>query len=355
MIKITDKSQCCGCNACVNACPVGCIGVRTDDEGFAYPLADDTVCVDCDLCQKVCPMINQSPARLPLQVFAAINEDQQVRSASSSGGVFTLLATNVLEDGGVVFGAAFDDEWNVVHRECTDIEGLEALRGSKYSQSDTGDSYRSVKRYLDEGRMVLFSGTPCQISGLKKYLGKDYDRLLTVDVVCHGVPSPLLWKCYLDSLSRRAGECPVAVSFRDKSTGWKSYSFNVTFPFVPPFSQKYTENVFFKYFLSDVSLRPSCYNCNSKAGRSASDITLGDWWGIHKVHPEMDDDRGVSLVMLNTEKGRMAFDRISCGKVETIYDDAVISNPSVIKSAKRPFLRNFRLKSVIAAFRASDK
>lgn len=202
MIDIIQKQDCCGCEACVQICPKGCMCMVEDTEGFLYPQVDKSVCVNCGLCEKVCPVIHQNKSRTPLKVYAAKNMDEEVRLKSSSGGIFTLLAESVIKRGGVVFGAKFDDEWMVVHDYTDNIEGVAAFRGSKYVQSIIGNAYRKVEQFLKSGRMVLFTGTPCQIAGLKKYLRKEYKKLLAVDLVCHGVPSPKVWQMYLEETNR---------------------------------------------------------------------------------------------------------------------------------------------------------
>lgn len=197
MINIQDKKDCCGCSACASVCPKHCITMSEDSEGFIYPCVDESVCVDCHLCERVCPIINYGNDREPLAVYAAKNPDESIRMQSSSGGVFTLLAERVIDEGGVVFGATFNDRWEVVHDYVETKEELAKFRGSKYVQSKIGDSYQKAKAFLKNNRKVLFSGTPCQIAGLKKYLRKDYDNLLAVDFICHGVPSPGVFRTYL--------------------------------------------------------------------------------------------------------------------------------------------------------------
>ena len=198
MITITDKSQCCGCSACAQRCPKQCISMQMDNEGFLYPQVDSSKCVDCHLCEKVCPVINQYEARTPLNVYAAKNSDGEVRNQSSSGGIFHILAERTIRNGGVVFGARFDKNWQVVIDYAEDMEGVEAFMGSKYVQSRIEHAYIDVKRFLAEGRDVLFSGTPCQVAGLRKFLCKHYENLLTVDFICHGTPSPKVWRIYLN-------------------------------------------------------------------------------------------------------------------------------------------------------------
>ena len=240
MIKILNKQNCCGCSACASVCPKNCISMDTDDRGFLYPIVNVDNCVDCGVCEHVCPYYNQNTPREPLKVYAAINLNEEVRLKSSSGGVFTMLAEATIKSGGVVFGACFNDDWVVVHDYTESIDGLEAFRGSKYVQSKIGDSYKKVQYFLKANRNVLFSGTSCQIAGLKLFLRKDYESLICVDIVCHGVPSPKVWRDYLENVVKRqkgdAGkntvlsslnDTPVitGISFRDKSTGWKKYGF----------------------------------------------------------------------------------------------------------------------------------
>ena len=203
MIHITDREKCCGCEACIQRCPQQCITLHEDGEGFLYPETDEGRCIDCGLCEKVCPVIFQGTGRRPLNVYAAKNPDEEIRWESSSGGVFTLLAEKILSEGGVVFGARFDARWEVVHDYTENVEGLSAFRGSKYVQSRIGDSFRQTECFLKTGRKVLFSGTPCQIAGLKLFLKKEYDNLLTVDFICQGVPSPGVWRKYLKEIAAR--------------------------------------------------------------------------------------------------------------------------------------------------------
>ncbi|GHV67888.1 hypothetical protein AGMMS49928_05970 [Spirochaetia bacterium] len=194
---VPDKTQCTGCHACYAVCPVCCIVMREDAEGFVYPEIEIEKCTKCGLCEKICPALNQGNERRPLHVYAAKNTNETIRAASSSGGIFTLLAETIINEGGVVFGARFNEQWEVIHDYTETIDGLAAFRGSKYVQSRIGDTYTQARDFLVAGRRVLFSGTPCQIAGLKNFLQKDYENLLAVDLVCHGVPSPAVWRKYL--------------------------------------------------------------------------------------------------------------------------------------------------------------
>lgn len=357
MISIVDKENCCGCAACSQICPKGCISMKEDKHGFLYPQVDSGCCISCGLCEKVCPCINQSQTteERPLRIYSAINEDEQIRYKSSSGGIFSLLADKIIASGGVVFGACFDQSWDVVHCFVETAEDMEKLRGSKYVQSRIGHSYITAKEFLDLGRLVLFSGTPCQISGLKRFLRKNYDNLITIDVVCHGVPSPLVWREYLNHLTQPAkrvdGKNTVllslnampeiaGISFRDKRMGWEKYGFSVqtkvacgdqnsVFPSIKDIYESVDNNVYLQTFIRNIDLRPSCCKCPSRRGKSGSDITLADFWGIQKFNPSMYDGKGTSMVLINTEKGQSLFNDISCIKCEQNYDEAYYGNRQI--------------------------
>ena len=367
MIEIVDKKECCGCSACVQICAKYCITMQADEEGFLYPIVDKDACTDCGLCEKVCPIINQSEPSKPLKVYAAKNKNEEIRRQSSSGGIFTLLAEKVIVEGGVVFGARFDEEWNVIHSWTDTIEGIAAFRGSKYVQSTIGDTYREAKDFLKQGRKVLFSGTPCQIAGLKKYLYKDYDNLLTVDVVCHGVPSPLVWRTYLDgtreqlrarrgigknSVSSSIDELPVitGVSFRDKTNGWKKFGFRLRYAASEAASnsvsasaikeereilQPFRDNIFMQGFLANLYLRSSCYACAVRSGRSGSDISIADFWGVHDFYPEFDDDKGVGLILVYSEKGKLVYDVVEAQNIEATYEEGLKGNKCLEYSASK--------------------
>ncbi len=361
MIQILDKSQCCGCTACVSICPKQCITMREDEEGFLYPVVDSSHCIDCNLCKKVCSELYPKEMREPLHVYAAKHKNEQVRLASSSGGIFTLLAEKIIDEGGVVFGVRFNNNWDVVHDYTETMEGLAVFRGSKYVQSYMGDCYLKAKSFLEQGRKVMFTGTPCQIAGLKNFLRKDYDNLLTVDVVCHGVPSPKVWQVYLDEIARKGGKNSVLshpivekteinhIDFRSKSTGWKKYSFALTLSKATADGEKntvllssiFTENPYMNAFLSNLSLRPSCYDCPAKSGKSGSDITIADFWGIEEVLPEFDDDKGISLILSYTEKGIYWLKGLNCEYTKVDYQTAQKNNPFISTSVAKPINRNF--------------
>lgn len=360
MINITDKTKCCGCSACVQRCPKQCISMKEDEQGFLYPAIDTATCIDCSLCEKVCPMLNPAVTKEPLQVIAAKNKNEEQRLRSSSGGIFILLAEHIIEQGGVVFGARFNQKWEVEHCYAETIEELEPLMRSKYVQSDIGNTYKEVERFLKEGRQVMFVGTSCQIAGLKRFLRKEYENLLAVDFICHGVPSPGIWRKYLEEIkssrSEAAGKNSVlslslksvpvitGINFREKQLGgysWKKFGFVVRAK-SPSKGDKNTvvssgifnENIFMRGFLSNLYLRPSCYNCTAKHGASNSDLTIADFWGIQNYHSEFDDDKGVSVVFEHTDTGRAIINELSyhIEKINSNMVEATASNPSYLRA-----------------------
>lgn len=335
MVQILNKENCCGCEACVQICPKQCIAFNEDAHGFRYPKVDESVCINCGLCEKVCPVLNQNQPQEPVKVYAAKNTDEQTRLNSSSGGIFNALAEAVIEEGGVVFGAAFDKNWEVLHIGVQTKEDLIQLRGSKYVQSRIGDTFRQVKAFLNEGRKVLFSGTSCQIAGLNRFLVKEYADLITVEVVCHAAPSPAIWRAYLEKIEAENKDIKE-ISFRDKSTGWKHYSF-VARDSKGEIVHQDTHhlNLFMQMFLCDLSVRPSCFACPAKEGKSGSDITLADYWNIEQHQTELNDDKGISLVLTNTAKGADFFGRLELDKYESTYSTAVECNPCLVKTVRK--------------------
>lgn len=334
MIKIKDKTKCCCCTACASICPKRCISMKEDKEGFLYPEADASLCVECGACEKVCPVLHAGEARQPLYSYAAKNKDAEVLKKSSSGGIFSLLAQFAIQEKhGVVFGAMWEGD-RVVHGAIESLDDLYKLRGSKYVQSDVRDSFSQAAKFLKEGRFVLFSGTPCEIAGLKSYLRKDYDNLLTVDLACHGVPSPKVLSLYIEELKEKYGVESLQLNFKDKSSGWATYSVTAKSGDKTLFSERATENIYMKGYLHELFSRPSCHNCAFKSFRSGSDITLADFWGIEKVLPEYKNEEGVSLVLENTEKGDAVIKSVFQGyeKIGVRYDDAIRDNGALVHS-----------------------
>lgn len=335
MIEVTDKSQCNGCGACCAICPRKCIVMKADEEGFFYPNANKDECVECGLCERGCPILSKKTMCQEPEAWACICSDEKIRLESSSGGIFTLLAERILEQGGIVYGAAFDRDWNVAHISVERKEELGKLRGSKYVQSKTGDCYRETRLWLESGRLVYFSGTPCQIDGLKAYLQRDYENLFCQDLICHGVPSSRVWQAYINSLGGK--EEWKQISFREKKSGWRNYYMSISDGKTRR-EQCYRENSYMKLFLENISLRPSCYVCHSKGYGRHSDLTLGDFWGVEKIAPDMDDDKGISLVLIQTQKGKALLEEVGSRilRRQVGLKEAVDGNPSLLRSADYP-------------------
>lgn len=302
MIQIESAINCCGCGACAQRCPQSCITMIEDQEGFKYPEVDHIQCIDCHLCEKVCPVNASTQPIEPIECWAMRSKDEKVVRESSSGGIFTYLANQVLEQGGVVFGARFDDNWNVVHDYVENKSDLYRLQTSKYVQSDTNHIMLKVENFLKEKRLVMFAGTPCQIAALKLFLRKEYDNLYLVEIVCHGVPSPKVWHLYLKEITNNFTGKITDINFRDKSTGWAKYSVKVVVD-NKIFKSIYDTHPYMKAFLTEFIIRPSCYNCHFKSHRSFADITIGDYWGIDRLPNISNDDKGYNIVIIRTPKG----------------------------------------------------
>lgn len=310
--------------------------MRVSDEGFWYPNIDENICVECNLCRKSCPVLNHQPkAREPL-ILACKAKSHEKRLESASGGVFALLAEYVLDKGGVVYGAAFAENWGVQHICVKRKEDLAQLKGSKYVQSKIGDSYARAKEQLNKNQLVLFSGTPCQIAGLKSYLGADYSNLICVDVVCHGVPSPNVWQAYLKEL---AGKRQIKrIQFRDKKNGVENAPLKFCLDNGECIAQPYRENTFIQGFIANLYLRRSCYQCHFKGVVRDSDLTIGDFWGIEKCCPDFADPYGISLVIVQSDKGKKYLEHIETEMecVPCTATDAQRENPCITSSVELP-------------------
>ena len=335
MIKINEKYKCSGCHACSAICPKDCITMQVDEEGFKYPKVDAELCINCGLCEKVCPILHHTFKNDAPIAYAAVNFNDQVRELSSSGGVFYLIAKYVIENGGVVFGAKFDDDFNVVHSYAQTMEEIESFMGSKYAQSIIGENYTYAKKFLDSGKLVLFTGTPCQIGGLKAFLNKGYENLICQDLICHGVPSPKVWQRYMRFQEKNKKSKICGVSFRNKTYGWKTFSMMLDFLNGDKVVERFATDLYMTSFLRDLCLRPSCYKCSFKGKSRDADITLADFWGVQNVMPEMDDDKGTSLVIVHSPKGQQIFETIKENlRFQTVdFELATKNNPMMMQSA----------------------
>lgn len=351
-MELAELNECTGCWACASACPKGCISMEPDSEGFLRPRIDADACVECGLCRRACPVL--TPPAVPQSIpkaYGAVCTDETVRQYSTSGGVFTLLCRWVFARGGTVFGAAYDGDFVVKHCRVDREEELPRLRGAKYAQSSLEDIFPQVKALLEQGKYVLFSGTPCQAGGLRAYLGKEWDRLVLVDVICHGVPSPAVWEHYIQYRSQTdaGGARPAAINLRSKETGWPEYSVRFDYENGAHYMVKNSVDPFLRAFVGDFCLRPSCYECRFKGLSRCSDFTLGDYWGVWNQMPEFHDGKGVSLVLVHSAKARQIWEEISqalrCREAEP--DAAVRENPSAVSSSPRPqnrerFMKRYR-------------
>lgn len=308
-ITIRRKEQCFGCGACSKVCPKQCIAMIADEEGFLYPQIDMEQCINCGKCSHVCPYYNRNADEIQ-EVYAAINHDEIVRKNSSSGGTFHQICKATIQDGGVVFGCAWNDFMEAVHIKVEKIEDIRRLQGSKYVQSNLGDSYLEVKQELVKGRKVVFSGTPCQVAGLKNYLGKDYQNLLLIDVLCHGVPSPKVLREYQKGIEAKFDSKIVFMNVRDKKKSWHRLHTEIQFENGKQFYTFCGYDTYMSMFLTNISQRPSCFECKFTSKGRQGDITLGDFWGIGIHISEMDDDKGTSMVAVNTEKGKKMWEDI---------------------------------------------
>lgn len=340
MIKIIEKKDCCGCYACYNVCPQNCIEFKKDNEGFLYPVVDETKCVNCDLCTKVCPIENKKETINDLHLaFACNNCNLSVRLNSSSGGVFFSLAKYVIESDGVVYGASFDKNINLIVTRVENEHEISPLMGAKYVQAEVGKIYQSIKVDLISGKLVMFVGTSCQIAGLNNFLrGQTYENLIMVDFVCHGVPSPGVWQSFLKYREKKMRSKMVKAEFRNKSVSWRQYC--AVFSYQNGKQEKIhrSDNPYQQSFLKNYILRPSCYDCKFKGTERISDMTIGDFWTIKQYVKELDDKKGTSLVLIHSQKGMDIFDIIKRNMqfVKVNHDDVVLSNSPYLKSVECP-------------------
>lgn len=352
MIELKRKEDCCGCHACQTVCPKKCIEMRADEEGFLYPFTRADECIDCHLCEKVCPIINKNslPAKERFsepRVFALRSRDENLVQNSSSGGLFTMLAGETIARGGVVFGARWNADFSAVVHDWTEtLEGLAAFRGSKYLQSVIGDNFAKAKRFLLAGRQVLFTGTPCQITGLRRALNRDFPNLLAVDIACWKVPSPLVWREFFNDLKRSFPQEKISdVRHRKKVENKGKFScadLSVELAAGTLFQKPLYSTTFGKGFGSGLITRPSCSECPTKNRNSGSDLTIGDFWGVEKTFPRLNSQKGISVAIANNARGLAVLEKVfpQCSVVEeTKLENAVPFNGGLradsLKNPKR--------------------
>ena len=342
LIDDSNKNKCCGCGACSSICPKAAISMKTDSEGFIYPFINNQLCINCGACNRVCPFLKEYPLKEDVDVIAAKSLNEGIRSKSSSGGIFSIIAEHVLNKCGVVYGTSMGNDCKeAINTRILNINELEKLRGSKYLQSSMNDSFKNIKIDLESKRVVLFSGTPCQVFGLKSYLGKEYDNLFTIEIICHGVPSPLLWNKYVDYLENKYHSRVTEVNFREKKTNSNRFGIQKKKDAICIYNSVQTDP-YLVMFLNNCCLRPSCYNCLFKDKKSQADLTLGDFWGVQNITPEIDDKKGISLVLIQSQKGKMLLEHISdnIAFMTSDYNLAIAHNSSYYLPVTKPATRD---------------
>lgn len=338
MINIIDKVECCGCNACGDICPKEAITFKTDIEGFWYPVVDKEKCIDCGLCDKVCPQIGKAEHikryEVP-KVYAAYTRNEAIRIDSTSGGIHSTLAIEMYKRNAYVGGAVYNEDHTVSHYVSNNINDLPAIRSSKYLQSNMGGNFKQIKDLLNQGKEVFYCGAPCQVQALYKFLRKEYANLTTCDFICRGVNSPKVFLSYMNMLERQYGAKATKIKFKAKEWGWHNFSMRVNFANGKEYCKdRYHDYFFVGYLQSGNFSRPSCYECKFKGFPQKADITLADFWGIENLDKDMDQDKGTSLVMINSDKGQALFDSIKENIIykEFTLKEAGIENPAMVKS-----------------------
>lgn len=346
MVKLyAEKDSCCGCAACMNACPKGAITMEPDEYGFLYPKVNEKFCEECGLCKSVCAFQNNEAASSePLATYVAVNNDHSILSKSSSGGLFGALASLAFEQKGVVFGCAWNSRIEPLHVCIDNPKDIEMLQGSKYVQSSINDAYAEVKKYLEKGRHVLFTGTPCQVAGLNAFLKKKYSNLITADLICHGVPSAAFFKGYIEYLEVKLKGQVIDFKFRDKSKGW-GYTGKVLYRkngLTKGKSISHFTSYYYNYFLKGDIFRDSCYKCKYAGSSRQGDFSMGDYWGIENVHPEVDKNNGVSALIVNSKKGISLIEglKIYLNITNSTYENARAHNDRLIKPMELGDRRN---------------
>ena len=335
---VQEKESCTGCSMCTAICPSSAIQMQADSHGFLHPAVDTAKCTDCGLCARKCPVSTPLQVSGYTDVLTGYAKDETLLSGSSSGAIFPVLAAEIIRRGGIVFGAAFDENFDVVHTSAETLSELAALCSSKYVQSCIpADCYSQVKKTLAAGRWVYFSGMPCQVAALKSYLGREYETLITQDTACHSVPSPMVWKDYVTELEKQHGGKLTGFSFRNKTTGWESYCVRAEFNNGRKFQQPAIDNPYQRGFLKGLYSRNSCFSCRFKGIERSSDITLADYWGVKGIQPETYNPQGTSLILLHSDKGRALLDNCKDKlQTETAADGAFAYNPAVLTPIQKP-------------------
>lgn len=365
-IKNILQEDCMGCMVCGDLCPTNAITFKENKEGFLYPVVDEAACISCGLCEKRCPVNTEAGTTLgkcpnlmdTMKAYAVSCKEDAVLIKSASGGVFPMLAAAFLEAGGFVYGAGYSQEWKVCHKGISGKEEIVTLQSSKYAQSDLSGVYQEVKDKLKQGQKVMFSGTPCQIAALKNYLNHHYENLLCVDLFCHGISSPGLFRKYLAEEVQAEPQDICSISFRDKTKGWENYRMRIVTK-EKEYTKRFDKDAFSQAFCRKLSLRTSCYTCKAKGFPKKSDITLGDFWLVDRIFPDMNHKKGTSIVLVHTEEGRKWFDRIDAkAQIREIPKEfikemyAVSGRPSHKPADRERYFETVEKKGLAAAMKA---
>lgn len=343
-IEIKSKENCCGCSACLNICPKNSIKMINDEEGFNYPKVDLKTCINCGLCQQVCPVIKGNSYDMTSHLYGIKHLDEPTRYSSSSGGVFSALAQIFQNRNGVIYGATFDESYMVVHQRAIGDE-WKNMKTSKYVESNLMKNriFASVKKDLLEGKDVLFVGTSCQIAGLNLYLRNvDTAKLLTCDIICHGVPSPMVWKDYVNFVKKEYNNPITDINFRDKGpSGWHETYLSIKNGDTILVSEPHSKNMYSQLYFGNYILRPICYQCAYTNLNRPGDVTLGDYWGVEKHYPELDDNKGISIVGINTKKAEEILEelRLTCDINEILIEKGL--QPNLIEPSYKPTNRDW--------------
>lgn len=342
VIKYLDYSECTLCQACVNICPKECIKLKFFKDGFEYPTINEEECIGCEKCKNVCPVLEKLNEKESLKkVFIAKNLNESIREKSSSGGIFTEIAEKIFEQNGSVSGAVFDENFKVRHIMIKNRKELHKLRGSKYVQSNIGNVYNLIKQELNIGTNVLFTGCPCQIAGLNKFLGKEYKNLYTMDFICHGIPGQYTFDKYIEYLEKKYNSKIQQFSFRDKSNGWHTFSIKAVMSNGKEYCKRAIDDTYMRGYFKNISLKQACYNCKFRNLTSGSDITLGDFWGAEVEEKEIDDDKGLSLIIINSLKGENIIHSLKGIFIKEINFDTIVKyNQGILYSFKENIHRN---------------
>lgn len=345
MIKIDNEKDCCGCEACRNICPKQCISMEVK-EGFYYPRVCIDKCINCNLCEKVCPVLHHKQRQFELQIgVAAYVNDDIIRYQSTSGGIAYILSREVVKDGGIAYGVVFDEEFKTVFSSARTIDELKKLQGSKYPQSVVGNIFQEIKKNVYNGRKVIFIGTPCQTYGLHNFLGQTYDNLVLIDLICHGVPSPELWNVYLKELF--PNDVIKNVVFKNKEAGWKKWHVKIETE-KNTYTKERTNDYYMSSYLCGYNVRPSCFACHFKNSNRVSDITIADAWGLPEKDKELNDDKGLSSLIINTEKGKKLFYSITNNINYKFYsvEDLIRGNMAYQEAMTPNYFRKYFIKTL---------